>query len=82
MLDATNAAGIELTESITAVLPTAAVSGYYIARIPIPLFPVPGRSPKIRVEDYAERKGMDVATVERWLAPVLRPRTLASTSPP
>ena len=69
MLDATNAAGIELTESY-AMLPTAAVSGYYISHPDSRYFGT-GKIAKDQVEDYAERKGMDVATVERWLAPVL-----------
>ncbi len=69
LLDATNAAGIELTESY-AMLPTAAVSGYYIAH-PASRYFGTGKIAKDQVADYAERKGMDVATVERWLAPVL-----------
>lgn len=69
LLDATNAAGIKLTESY-AMLPTAAVSGYYISHPDSRYFGT-GKIAKDQVEDYAERKGMDVATVERWLAPVL-----------
>ncbi|KPK07669.1 MAG: hypothetical protein AMJ56_13055 [Anaerolineae bacterium SG8_19] len=30
-----------------------------------------GRIGRDQVEDYARRKGMDVTTAEKWLAPVL-----------
>ena len=69
LLGATEAAGIELTESF-AMLPTAAVSGFYISH-PESRFFGTGKIAKDQVEDYARRKEMDVATVERWLAPIL-----------
>ena len=69
LLGATDAVGIELTESY-AMLPTAAVSGYYIAH-PDARFFGTGKIAKDQVVDYAQRKGMDVPTVERWLAPIL-----------
>ena len=69
LLDAPNAAGIELTESY-AMLPTAAVCGYYISH-PEGRYFGTGKIAKDQVEDYAERKGMDLATAERWLAPIL-----------
>ncbi len=69
LLDATNNVGIELTESF-AMLPTAAVSGYYIHHPQAQYFGT-GKIGRDQVEDYAARKGMDVATAERWLAPVL-----------
>ncbi|MAJ93258.1 MAG: methionine synthase, partial [Rhodospirillaceae bacterium TMED63] len=69
LLDATNAVGIELTETY-AMLPTAAVSGYYIAH-PASRYFGTGKIAKDQVADYAERKRMDVTTAERWLAPVL-----------
>lgn len=69
LLDATNAVGIALTESY-AMFPTAAVSGYYIAH-PDARFFGTGKIAKDQVEDYARRKGMDVATAERWLSPIL-----------
>ncbi len=69
LLDAKKSAGIELTESY-AMLPTAAVSGYYIAH-PQSCYFGTGKIAKDQVEDYAERKGIDVATAEKWLAPVL-----------
>jgi 5-methyltetrahydrofolate--homocysteine methyltransferase len=52
------------------MLPTAAVSGFYIAH-PDARFFGTGKIAKDQVEDYARRKGMDLATAERWLAPVL-----------
>jgi 5-methyltetrahydrofolate--homocysteine methyltransferase len=69
LLGATEAAGIELTESF-AMLPTAAVSGFYISH-PESRFFGTGKIAKDQVEDYARRKDMDVATAERWLAPIL-----------
>jgi 5-methyltetrahydrofolate--homocysteine methyltransferase len=62
-------AGITLTESY-AMLPTAAVSGYYFWRPEAQYFGV-GKIERDQVEEYARRKDMDVADVERWLAPNL-----------
>jgi 5-methyltetrahydrofolate--homocysteine methyltransferase len=69
LLDATAAIGIRLTESY-AMWPAAAVSGYYFSHPEAAYFGV-GRIERDQVEDYARRKGMSVAEVERWLAPVL-----------
>jgi len=66
VLSATCNAGIELTESF-AMVPTAAVSGYYFSHPDSAYFGL-GRIGKDQVDTYAERKGMDVGTVERWLA--------------
>ncbi|HKS24551.1 MAG TPA: methionine synthase [Thermoanaerobaculia bacterium] len=62
-------AGIELTESF-AMLPAASVSGFYFAHPQARYFAV-GKIGKDQVSDYAKRKGMPVAAVERWLAPIL-----------
>jgi 5-methyltetrahydrofolate--homocysteine methyltransferase len=62
-------AGIKLTDSF-AMLPAASVSGWYFWRPEAKYFGV-GKIGKDQVEDYARRKGMDVAAVERWLAPNL-----------
>ncbi len=62
-------AGITLTESF-AMLPAAAVSGFYFAHPDAKYFAV-GKIGKDQVEDYARRKGMDLRTVERWLSPNL-----------
>jgi 5-methyltetrahydrofolate--homocysteine methyltransferase len=69
LLSATDAAGIELTESF-AMTPPAAVSGLYFAHPEAHYFGV-GRIEKDQVEDYARRKGWDLRTAERWLAPIL-----------
>ncbi|MDC8447184.1 MAG: methionine synthase [Nitrospira sp.] len=61
--------GITLTESF-AMLPAAAVSGFYFAHPDAKYFAV-GKIGKDQVEDYARRKGIDVRTVERWLSPNL-----------
>jgi 5-methyltetrahydrofolate--homocysteine methyltransferase len=62
-------AGITITESY-AMLPTAAVSGFYFSHPEAKYFGT-GKVRKDQVEDYAKRKGDDLAVVERWLAPVL-----------
>ncbi len=69
LLNATDAAGIELTESF-AMNPPAAVSGVYFAHPEAHYFGV-GRIEKDQVADYAKRKGWDLRTAERWLAPIL-----------
>jgi 5-methyltetrahydrofolate--homocysteine methyltransferase len=69
LLDATRNAGIRLTENF-AMVPTAAVSGYYFWHPDARYFGV-GRIGRDQVEDYARRKGMDRTAVERWLRPNL-----------
>ncbi len=66
LLDAPGNAGIQLTESF-AMLPTAAVSGYYFSH-PGSQYFVVGRVSREQVTDYAKRKGVDRIQVERWLA--------------
>jgi len=63
------AVGIGLTESF-AMTPAASVSGIYLAHPEARYFNV-GRLGRDQIEDYARRKGMPVADVERWLAPSL-----------
>ncbi|QRZ13788.1 methionine synthase [Paracoccus methylovorus] len=69
LLDATAATGVELTESM-AMWPGASVSGLYIGHPEAYYFGV-AKVEHDQVLDYAARKGMPVATVERWLAPIL-----------
>jgi 5-methyltetrahydrofolate--homocysteine methyltransferase len=69
LLRAETNAGITLTESY-AMLPASSVSGYYFWRPESQYFGV-GKIERDQVEDYARRKGLDVATMERWLAPNL-----------
>ncbi|NLW97692.1 MAG: methionine synthase, partial [Xanthomonadaceae bacterium] len=66
LLDAERNAGMTLTESF-AMLPTAAVSGYYFSH-PRSQYFVVGRVSKEQAKDYARRKGVELAQVERWLA--------------
>ncbi len=61
--------GISLTESY-AMFPTASVSGWYLSHPEAYYFGV-GRIGKDQVEAYAERKGVPVAEIERWLRPNL-----------
>ncbi len=69
LLGATQRAGITLTES-QAMLPTAAVSGFYFAHPESQYFGV-ARIGRDQLEDYARRRGLDIATAERWLRPNL-----------
>jgi 5-methyltetrahydrofolate--homocysteine methyltransferase len=69
LLDAQKNADMQLTDSY-AMLPTAAVSGFYLAHPEARYFAV-GKIERDQVADYAHRKGMDLAVAERWLAPVL-----------
>ncbi|MBB5767640.1 methionine synthase [Xanthomonas euroxanthea] len=66
LLDAERHTSITLTESF-AMLPTAAVSGYYFSH-PRSQYFVVGRLGKEQVADYAKRKGITLAVAERWLA--------------
>jgi 5-methyltetrahydrofolate--homocysteine methyltransferase len=68
-LDAERNTGIWLTES-KAMVPTAAVSGLYFSHPDSRYFAV-GKLNRDQIADYAERKGMSLAEVERWLAPNL-----------
>jgi len=72
-------AGIELTESC-AMLPAASVSGFYFAHPSARYFSV-GKIGKDQVSDYAARKRMPQAVVERWLAPILGYEPDAELSP-
>jgi 5-methyltetrahydrofolate--homocysteine methyltransferase len=69
LLDAEKNAGVKLTESF-AMWPGSSVSGLYFANPESYYFGV-GKIERDQVEDYAARKGMTVAEVERWLAPIL-----------
>jgi 5-methyltetrahydrofolate--homocysteine methyltransferase len=69
LLDVDDNAGIRLTESF-AMVPTASVSGWYLAHPDARYFGV-GRINRDQVADYARRKGMSLNEAERWLAPVL-----------
>ena len=66
LLDVERNIGIELTESY-AMYPAASVSGWYFAHPQARYFQV-GKIGRDQAEDYARRKGISLATVERWLA--------------
>jgi 5-methyltetrahydrofolate--homocysteine methyltransferase len=68
LLDA-EATGLSLTESF-AMLPTAAVSGFYFGHPQAEYFGV-ARIGRDQVADYAARRGVDLAQAERWLRPNL-----------
>ena len=68
-LQATDRTGISLTESF-AMLPTAAVSGFYFGHPDAQYFGV-ARIGLDQLEDYTDRRGVDRATAERWLRPNL-----------
>jgi len=76
LLDAERAIGVKLTESF-AMWPASSVSGLYIAHPEAHYFGV-AKVERDQVEDYATRKGMSVAEVERWLAPVLNYRPVSA----
>ncbi|MCL6557035.1 MAG: methionine synthase [Burkholderiales bacterium] len=69
LLEAPEAAGVRLTESY-AMWPAAAVSGFYFSHPQAHYFAV-GKIGRDQLEDYARRKGWDLATAEYWLAPLL-----------
>jgi 5-methyltetrahydrofolate--homocysteine methyltransferase len=69
LLQAEKNIGMQLTESF-AMLPAASVSGLYFSHPKAHYFAV-GKIGRDQVEDYARRKGMDLRSVERWLAPNL-----------
>jgi 5-methyltetrahydrofolate--homocysteine methyltransferase len=69
LLTAGDTAGLTLTESF-AMLPTAAVSGFYFGHPQSEYFGV-ARIGQDQLEDYARRRGADVETATRWLRPNL-----------
>jgi len=73
ILDGENATGVTLTESF-AMWPASSVSGWYFSHPQSHYFGV-GKIARDQVEDYAKRKKMKVADVERWLSPNLGYRT-------
>ncbi|HEX6892571.1 MAG TPA: methionine synthase, partial [Chryseolinea sp.] len=62
-------AGIKLTESY-AMYPASSVSGFYFANAESKYFGL-GKIEKDQVQEYAKRKGMTVAEIEKWLSPNL-----------
>ncbi len=69
LLAADKNARMQLTDAY-AMLPAASVAGFYFSHPQSQYFAV-GKVDRDQVEDYARRKGWDLETAERWLAPVL-----------
>ena len=69
LLDVEAATGITLTESF-AMWPGSSVSGLYFAHPESRYFSI-GKIDRDQVADYAARKQMSIAEVERWLGPNL-----------
>jgi 5-methyltetrahydrofolate--homocysteine methyltransferase len=65
LLDVETNTGIRITESF-AMWPGSSVSGLYFAHPESRYFSL-GKIDRDQVRDYAERKGMDLQEVERWL---------------
>ena len=69
LLDAEKEISLQLTESL-AMYPASSVCGWYFAHPASKYFGI-GKIETDQLEDYAQRKGMDLAEAERWLRPVL-----------
>ncbi|NJC25457.1 methionine synthase [Neolewinella antarctica] len=68
LLDADNATGIKLTESM-AMYPASSVSGWYLSHPDAAYFTVRGIQDD-QATEYQEKKGWDDATAQRWLDPI------------
>ncbi len=69
LLDAESRTGVSLTESY-AMSPAASVSGWYFSHPSSRYFGL-GKIDREQAADYAGRKGVALAEIERWLAPNL-----------
>ncbi len=69
LLQAERRTGVRLTESF-AMWPGSSVCGLYFSHPDAHYFGV-AKVERDQVEDYAARKGMEIADVERWLSPIL-----------
>jgi 5-methyltetrahydrofolate--homocysteine methyltransferase len=69
LLDVQNQIGISLTESL-AMYPASSVCGWYFAHPESKYFGV-GKIQRDQLSDYAQRKGMPLDEMERWLRPIL-----------
>lgn len=52
------------------MLPASSVSGYYLAHPESHYFGI-GKIGPDQVEDYANRRGVEIARIEKWLSPNL-----------
>jgi 5-methyltetrahydrofolate--homocysteine methyltransferase len=82
LLQAEKNAQVKLTENF-AMHPASAVSGLYFGHPEAKYFGV-GMIGRDQVEDYAQRKGYDLAAMEKWLAPNLSydPDKIVPANPP
>ncbi|MCL2385582.1 MAG: methionine synthase, partial [Alphaproteobacteria bacterium] len=69
LLEAERRIGVSLTESF-AMWPGSSVSGLYLSHPEAHYFGV-GKIERDQAQDYARRKGLSLAEIERWLAPIL-----------
>ena len=69
LLDVEKEIGIGLTESL-AMTPAASVSGLYFSHPDSKYFGI-GKLTRDQVESLAERKGMSVKEIEKWMGPYL-----------
>ena len=69
LLEVEQSIGLQITESY-AMFPVAAVSGWYYSHPQSQYFGV-AKISEDQVDEYAQRKGMSQAQMERWLAPNL-----------
>ncbi len=79
LLQAEKNADMRITDSY-AMLPAAAVSGFYLSHPEATYFAV-GKLARDQVADYAARAGLSIGEAERWLAPNLayEPASAAET---
>jgi 5-methyltetrahydrofolate--homocysteine methyltransferase len=69
LLAAPRNAGMEITESF-AMLPAAAVSGFYLAHPQARYFAI-SKIGRDQLAEWAQRAGFSITEAERWLAPLL-----------
>jgi 5-methyltetrahydrofolate--homocysteine methyltransferase len=69
LLDAEKNTGIQLTENY-AMMPASSVCGLYLSHPTAEYFSV-GKIGRDQLEDYAARKGMDLAEMQKWVRPNL-----------
>ena len=69
LLNATENAGIELTESL-AMYPAASVCGWYFSHPQSVYFGI-NKITQDQLENYTHRKGMSIEEVSKWLSPIL-----------
>jgi 5-methyltetrahydrofolate--homocysteine methyltransferase len=69
LLSVTENSGIELTESL-AMYPASSVCGWYFSHPKSSYFGI-NHILDDQLQDYTRRKGMDEATIRKWLTPIL-----------